>query len=903
MTLQYESNDEYEEYSASKTSIGLTFSNKKGKFLPYIRQYDSLNEEKLLDLINIAKKMEWTALDLSDCGLKKIPDELWDVTSLKLLYIGCNTSSSNSKSNVYSEISEKISNLVNLEALSISYMKNIKIPKTIKKLPSLVYLDCFGCNFKTIPNSLLNKNLKAIGINCSTDSQLKQICKIKKIEEIYLTGSTLTTLPEEIGHLSCLKKLILVRSNVTNIPDSMINLHSLKIFSIWGTPLAQLIPDEIKEQTPIEVISFICKQQNEDENFYFNESKMIVVGQGNVGKSCLVERITEDKYEDRESTEGIDIKVWTYTMKKTNYNLNIWDFGGQEIYHSTHQFFLTKRSLYILVWDARAEEEYGRIDYWLKTIESFADDCPIIIAINKCDELITRVNRIDFKEYQQRYPQIKVILDISCKDNINIQRLRDLVKKEASNLPITKERWLKSWHIIRNILVQKGKIYKYISLEQYLEICVKENVARDEAMSLSKYLHDLGIILHYQKDRFLKNIVILNPEWATNALYKILDNQETILNGRNGILYLSDLPQIWSDTLIYPEDKYLFLLRIMEKFDLCYSIDDQTFLVAELLENTSIDCPKSWDLNENCICINYKYEFMPAGIMTRFIVKIHAYIARIQGINMCWKKGVYLKNKSAYASVIMKDSISEKILEVKVSKENNSVDERELLFTIRETIRSLNNSFSNIQVEEFVPCNCSHECKFMFPYRVLCEALEKKQTTIQCYNSFKHVDILNLLEGIDIMKNEEISPYSIKIENNPIITTTITTDNANNQTNTISIHEVERIIIEMQGDISELKNECESKLEGEEALDVMQQLEQINVDLDQIENCNTSKEIIKSGRLNKLKRFLINLSDENSNIRKLLLGVKNATSIIGGILTKYNLLAEKLGIPTLPVFK
>lgn len=56
MTLQYESNDEYEEYSASKTSIGLTFSNKKGKFLPYIRQYDSLNEEKLLDLINIAKK-------------------------------------------------------------------------------------------------------------------------------------------------------------------------------------------------------------------------------------------------------------------------------------------------------------------------------------------------------------------------------------------------------------------------------------------------------------------------------------------------------------------------------------------------------------------------------------------------------------------------------------------------------------------------------------------------------------------------------------------------------------------------------------------------------------------------------------------------------------------------------
>ena len=46
-----------------------------------------------------------------------------------------------------------------------------------------------------------------------------------------------------------------------------------------------------------------------------------------------------------------------------------WDFGGQEIYHATHQFFLTKRSLYLFVWEARKEEESRHFDYWLNVIK------------------------------------------------------------------------------------------------------------------------------------------------------------------------------------------------------------------------------------------------------------------------------------------------------------------------------------------------------------------------------------------------------------------------------------------------------------------------------------------------------------------------------------------------------
>ena len=79
----------------------------------------------------------------------------------------------------------------------------------------------------------------------------------------------------------------------------MLNLKKLKAFIMDKTPLAESTPYEIIKQTPLEVIGFICKQQDAEEAFYFNESKMIVVGQGSVGKSCLVERITKNRYEEK----------------------------------------------------------------------------------------------------------------------------------------------------------------------------------------------------------------------------------------------------------------------------------------------------------------------------------------------------------------------------------------------------------------------------------------------------------------------------------------------------------------------------------------------------------------------------------------------------------------------------
>jgi internalin A len=75
-------------------------------------------------------------------------------------------------------------------------------------------------------------------------------------------------------------------------------------------------------------------------------------------------------------TDGLTVREWGVHVNAKDVRLNVWDFGGQEIYHATHQFFLTKRSLYLLVANCRTSEDENRIEYWLKLIQSFGGNPP-----------------------------------------------------------------------------------------------------------------------------------------------------------------------------------------------------------------------------------------------------------------------------------------------------------------------------------------------------------------------------------------------------------------------------------------------------------------------------------------------------------------------------------------------
>ena len=94
----------------------------------------------------------------------------------------------------------------------------------------------------------------------------------------------------------------------------------------------------------------------------------MLVGQGRVGKTELRHRLMQRPHGQAVSTEVMEIETVALPHPQqagVTMELRCWDFGGQDIYHATHQFFLTGRSLFVLCFEAGKDWEAGKPYYWL----------------------------------------------------------------------------------------------------------------------------------------------------------------------------------------------------------------------------------------------------------------------------------------------------------------------------------------------------------------------------------------------------------------------------------------------------------------------------------------------------------------------------------------------------------
>jgi len=196
-------------------------------------------------------------------------------------------------------------------------------------------------------------NLNGYGLGKWTDEELKtlfqEISGLRFLSEINLSDNDFLYLPSCIGEMGKAPRLAvldLTRNPLTVLPSELGNIERLKILSI---DTAQLIdpPPEIIQQGTAATIAYLHERLAGVERQW--SSKILLVGEGGVGKTQLLRALRKEPFEiQSETTHGISIQQFHLphpTSPTVNMELNCWDFGGQQIYHATHQFFLTNRSL------------------------------------------------------------------------------------------------------------------------------------------------------------------------------------------------------------------------------------------------------------------------------------------------------------------------------------------------------------------------------------------------------------------------------------------------------------------------------------------------------------------------------------------------------------------------------
>ncbi len=641
-------------------------------------------------------------------------------------------------------------------------MQDIHVQKKIKKALDNVknhgwgIVDLRNCGLTEIPAELFDYP-DLVNMNFGNDpycpddmknkitSIPKDVINLKKLAKIDVENNTINHISEELSNLKELKHLNLKNNSLTDLPVKVANMSCLKELELEGNPF-EMLPPEIVARGIESVRNFYRELEEQD---YLYEVKLIIVGEGRVGKTCLSKALIFDNYKlgDEESTEGININSWIIPKDDINkinpkiqrdFQINIWDFGGQEIYHSTHQFFLTKRSIYMLVTESRKEDSHDDFFYWLNIIKLLGDKSPVIMVLNKSDQ---PTKDLPIKEYKETFNNIKAFEKISLKEGYEetVKTFKNTVKHIASSLPHIGSPLPKRWVEIRQeIEILKLSGLNYISESEYFEICKKHYRKEENALFLSDFFHDLGVFLHFRNDIDLKETVILNHEWITSGVYNILDDKKVINN--KGRFSNDDLIRIWSNDEHKNKIRELLSLMKNKKFDLCFELPNGEYLVPRLLPVDEIE--HSWTTNNDNLKFEFRYKFMPKGILARLIVKMNNDIFG----DKYWRYGVILQYENTQAI------IKEKYFENKITIELSGHNKREYLFIIRKAINEIHKDFNNIQVHEMVPCTCPH-CKTVdepsfYDFELLMRYELKKIPTIRCNLSLEEVPVIDLTNYI-----------------------------------------------------------------------------------------------------------------------------------------------------------
>ncbi len=712
-----------------------------------------MSPETPLQRIKAAKANAHKKLDLAGFELTEAPEEIGELSELRELRLQANN---------LTTLPECLGNLTKLKKLDLSSNNLASLPAPVLKLVDLEGLYLHANQLVSLPEAIGRfRELRELYLHRNCLASLPAaIGRLVSLRELSLQRNALTALPAEIGDLANLRKLYLDQNKLTSLPASLLRLQKLLQLFLHENPDLDL-PAEILGPTHYDV--YIAGESPASPaqilGYYFkacaaprplNEARLLVLGYGGAGKTSIINRLVNNDFDATESkTHGIRIVDWELLLDNDEHvRLHIWDFGGQEIVHATHQFFMTRRSLYLVVLSGRPGREDAEAKYWLDLIASFARNSPVIVVLNKINDQPFVLNE---RALRQAFPNVRAFVKTDCADGEGIEKLRQTIESETRRLDGVRDLFPSSWFAIKDKLSKMKE--NYIPFEAYRRICVRNGEPDPRAQErLAEHLHRLGVVLNYRDDHRLKDTQILNPQWVTNGIYTILNAEQ--IRKTNGELSSDQIGDLLNPR-DYPPECHFIWLELMRKFELCFKFtaDDERYLIPELLDKQE---PAETEAFRSADCLNFQYHYqtLPEGLIPRFIVRTHVLSAG----QPRWRSGVILHFERSQA-LIKADYNNRRVL---ISVKGSETGRSRLLAIIRSDFSAIHHRL-DFEPQEMVPVP-GHP-NLCVPYR---ELLVMEQEGI---HKFTRVDagrvlrlnVSELLNGVDLNEKRQTS-FSVEPE-------------------------------------------------------------------------------------------------------------------------------------------
>ncbi len=710
---------------------------------------------------SLGQLTQLTKLDLSENQLTALPDSLGQLTQLTNLDLS---------SNQLTTLPDSLGQLTQLQTLDINSNLLKYLPESLGNLEKMNLLSVYDTEIKVLPESFANfselEGLLIGNLDGETFGELpKVITHFHNLKMLDAPHCKLSFIPDWIGSLNKLNNINLSNNSLIDLPLPLAQLEHLEKLNLNDNPLNPALQSAYKQGLDA-VKAYLRSLEQNAEPLY--EAKLVLVGEGNVGKTTLLKALKSEKGEgapkkDERTTHGVEIDIHGLKLPHpekdgVEIQLNAWDFGGQDVYRVTHQFFFSRRSLYLLVWEPRRGVQQCQVEDWLNMIRLRVGDDARVIIVSTYSKSGEHMARIDKPVFKQQYGEMIVGFhevdsltpDEKTGEMVGIAELKKVIAEESAKLEQMGMLFNNNWKSARDevLALQEPRI----SFETFSRLCAAHTLSQIDTDTLAHLMHDLGYIVHYSDDEKLRDDVVLKPQWLTKAIGFVLENRATA--EREGILPDDQLYKVWHDHAFadeprYDSEFYPFFLRLMEKYDVCYRLPEgDASLVAQHVPQVRPSLP--WQSEEEpkpnqrrlgMVCV---MDDTPPGLVPWMIVRTHDYAYPVGAHSLHWQKGMFLRN----------DRHGEAMLELRGREFHmyaEAIWPEYFMNVLRQTLSKLiADNWPGLEgrYSFTVPCK-NNECEGRFEIAALRDFLNDGDETIRCQKCRERQNIIELLYGFE----------------------------------------------------------------------------------------------------------------------------------------------------------
>ena len=630
-----------------------------------------------------------TSLQELDCSFTQVSDQepLRSLVSLQRLY--CRA--------IMVKSLEPLSGLINLQTLDCNFCIIINDLSPLRGLTSLRTLDC---SFATKVSDLepLRGLVRLQSLVCSATevSDLEPLRDLFRLQSLDCSATDVRDLEplrglaslqalkcistqvsdlEPLRGLASLQTLDCSRTQVSDL-EPLVNLQALQRIScdeleIRDFPRRLLFSRDLQELylndaaipgIPKEAFTSVSNDYRynclpslrahildlEAEAVPINSVKILVLGNGGVGKTQLCRHLAGEPFDPAvPSTHGIAVRaIAPEAAAESTYVL--WDFGGQDIYHSAHTLFMRTAAVFVVLWTPEQEAQVASDDndplqrrhplsYWLDYVRTLGrPDSPVLVVQSQCDtpaqavsmppvekELLESFGCLRSLSFSARTRRGAASLNEALADASAYLRDRDGI----SSIGRARHRvWqqLEAWRQADQQLPAPQRQHRSLSQQQFVSLCDQiGGVSSPEA--LLQFLHNKGVVFH-SPDLFHDRI-ILDQSWALDAVYAVFDRGSTypLITAYDGRLWPSLLATtVWRD---YEPDARELFLSLMRTCGILFPYSK----ADDALQSEAIDLapdllpPRSsapvqrqlqgrWQGSDPSLSLTYSYAFLHDGL-------------------------------------------------------------------------------------------------------------------------------------------------------------------------------------------------------------------------------------------------------------------------------------------------